>query len=126
MNILALTGMTVMNPINSLGGIRVVQNVEKFHSDLKVLLETEKGTMIGDPEFGSNLYRYLFLPASESTASLIREEIRTCIENNFENIIVQNIDIIFENNTASIVITYAATSEESGETVILSFIRGGT
>lgn len=126
MNILALTGMTVMNPINSLGGIRVVQNVEKFHSDLKVLLETEKGTMIGDPEFGSNLYRYLFLPASESTASLIREEIRTCIENNFENIIVQNIDIIFENNTASVVITYAATSEESGETIILSFIRGGT
>lgn len=126
MNILALTGMTVINPINSLGGIRVVQNVEKFHSDLKVLLETEKGTMIGDPEFGSNLYRYLFLPASESTASLIREEIRTCIENNFENIIVQNIDIIFENNTASVVITYAATSEESGETIILSFIRGGT
>lgn len=126
MNILALTGMTVINPINSLGGIRVVQNVEKFHSDLKVLLETEKGTMIGDPEFGSNLYRYLFLPASESTASLMREEIRTCIENNFENIIVQNIDIIFENNTASVVITYAATSEESGETVILSFIRGGT
>lgn len=125
MNILSLSGMTVINPINSLGGIRVVQNVEKFHSDLKVLLETEKGTMIGDPEFGSNLYRYLFLPASESTASFIREEIRTCIESNFENIIVQNIDIIFKDNTASAVITYAATSEESGETIILSFIRGG-
>lgn len=125
MNILSLTGMTVINPINSLGGIKVVQNLEKFHSDLKVLLETEKGTMIGDPEFGSNLYRYLFLPASESTASLIREEIRSCIENNFENIVVQNIDIVFENNTASAVITYSATSEESGETVILSFIRGG-
>lgn len=125
MNILSLSGMTVINPINSLGGIRVVQNVEKFHSDLKVLLETEKGTMIGDPGFGSNLYRYLFLPASESTASFIREEIRTCIESNFENIIVQNIDIIFKDNTASAVITYAATSEESGETIILSFIRGG-
>lgn len=125
MNILSLSGMPVINPITTLGNIRVVQNVEKFHNDLKVLLETEKGTMIGDPEFGSNLFKYLFLPASASTAALIREEIRTNIESNFENIIVKNINIIFEKNTATVEITYAATSEESGETIILSFIRGG-
>lgn len=124
MNILNLSGMTVINPITSLGNIRVVRNIEKFHSDLKVLLETEKGTMIYNPDFGSNLYRYLFLPANSSTASLIREEIRTCIESNFDNIIVQSIDIIFTDKTCNAQITYAATSDESGETIVLSFIRG--
>lgn len=124
MNIINLSGMSVINPITSLGNIRVVKNVEKFHNDLKVLLETEKGTMIYDPEFGSNLFKYLFLPACESSASLIREEIRSCIESNFENIVVQNIDIIYTDNKCTAQITYAATSDETGETIVLSFIRG--
>ena len=60
MNIFNIAGASAEQTFNNLGGFkRLIQN-NKFHDNLKVLLETKKGTLIGDPDFGSNLYQLLF------------------------------------------------------------------
>ena len=58
----------------------------KFQQDVKHLLETPLGSMLGNINYGSKLYQLLFLPVSESTGTLIQEEIQRVIELNYVDI----------------------------------------
>ena len=59
-NVLTLQGMSTDKVINSLGSIGVVAQHDKLQQDIRTLLLTRKGSLLGNPEYGSNLYRYLF------------------------------------------------------------------
>ena len=124
MNILGIAGASAEQTLNNLGGFkRLVQNV-KFHDDLKVLLETQKGTFIGDPEYGSNLHELLFEPANEMTANLIRQEVAYTIEKYNENIAIDRIDVTYKPHTVQLSINYSVLNTNVGDSVVLEFIRG--
>ena len=86
---------------NLQGGTNWSEGYVKFEQDVKHLLETPLGSMLGNISYGSNLYQLLFLPVSESTGTLIQEEIRRTIERNYPDIKVPNIDIEFDKNTVN-------------------------
>lgn len=119
-----LYGMNSQNLINVRGGLTVSESSSKFHDDLKILLETKKGTLVGDPEFGSNLYLYLYEPASEATASLLRTEVDTVISKYYPNFVVQSVDVYFREKTIALVITYSIVNSNVTDSVTLEFIRG--
>ena len=124
MNIFNIAGASAEQTFNNLGGFkRLIQN-NKFHDNLKVLLETKKGTLIGDPDFGSNLYQLLFEPANEVTANLIRQEVAYTIENYNDNIIVDQIDVTYKSHTIQLNIRYRVLNTNVGDTIMLEFIRG--
>ena len=113
-----------LNLLTNLGNVRLKSSLEKFKEDLRILLETKRGTLIGDPAFGSNLYQILFEPANESTAALIRQEVATTIEKYYTTVSIQQIDINFKLNTVQISIFFNIINTNIGDTVMLEFIRG--
>ena len=82
--IFGISGMSI-NLLNTLGNVKTTTSSQKLHEDLRVLLETKRGTLIGDPNFGSDLCDLLYEPANEVTASMIRQEIVEVIEKYYEN-----------------------------------------
>ena len=80
--------------------------------------------MIGDPNFGSNLYELLFQPANESTAADIRYEVAEAINNYYENVVVESVDVTFRSKTIALAIHFKLQNTNVGDTVMLEFIRG--
>ena len=118
--------MSAQSTYNSLGGFRRLISNNKFHDDLRMLLETEKGTLIGDPDFGSTLHSLLFEPANNATASLMRQEIATSIETYYPNVTINSVDVTFTDKTVKFFIHYSISNTNIGDTVMLEFIRGNT
>lgn len=124
MNVARLKGMDSQNLINLQGGFTRIESTDKLFDDFKILLETQKGTVIGDPNFGSNLYSLLFQPANEATASSIRYEVTEAINNYYENVVVESIDVAFKSRTIALSIHFKLKNTNVGDTVMLEFIRG--
>lgn len=124
MYLYGLIGPSAEALLNSLGGWRKIASNTKFNDDLKVLLETRRGTLIGDPSFGSNLHELLFEPANEATASLIRHEVASTIEEHFGNINIESVDVTFRPLTVKLDISYSFINTNVGDTAIIEFIRG--
>jgi len=82
-NVLTLQGMSTDKVINSLGSIGVVSQHEKLQQDIRTLLLTRKGSLLGNPEYGSNLYRYLFDNSSNTNVLLINDEVKSVLLNNY-------------------------------------------
>lgn len=112
------------NLLNNLGGVKISQVNNKFHENIRLLLETEKGTLIGDPDFGSNLHELLYEPANEATGALIRQEIANTIEAYYDNLVVESVDITFKTNTVQASIYYKIYNSNIGDTVMLEFLTG--
>lgn len=121
--IYGISGISI-DLINKQGGVNNTQTVRKFHEDLKILLETKKGTLIGDPSFGSNLCDLLFEPANTQTAARIRQEVAIVIERYYEQVIVDSIDVTYKSKTIQLEIAYRMFNTNIRDTVMLEFIRG--
>lgn len=126
MNIFGIAGASADTLLNNLGGFRRLVSNNKFQDNLKVLLETRKGTLIGDPEFGSDLYQMLFEPASEATAAEIRQEVATVIEKYYTNVVIDSVDVTFKPTTVQLNIFYRIMNTNIEETTMLEFIRGNS
>lgn len=62
------------------------------------ILITPKGSMDHDPEFGSNLYKYIFEPADSTTQQGIENEIRSCLGRYDNRAAISEIKTTFYNN----------------------------
>lgn len=121
-NIYGLRGIDT-NLLSSLGNVNIKSSMYKFQDDLKVLLETKRKTLIGDPAFGSDLVDLLYEPANETTASLIRQEVANTIEKYYKNINITQVDVTFTSHTVKLKIYYHLMSSNIDDTVMLEFIR---
>lgn len=124
MNITRVKGMDSQNLINLQGGFSRIESVRKLFDDFKILLETQKGTVIGDPAFGSDLYELLFQPANEATASQIRIAVADAIDRYYENVFIESIDVKFTEKTVGLTINFRLKNTNVGDTVMLEFLRG--
>ena len=88
------------------------------------MLETRRGTLIGDPSYGSDLYELLFEPANEATAAQIRQEVASTIEEHFGNIVINSVDVAFRPYTVKLDIAYSFINTNVGDTAVIEFIRG--
>ena len=125
-NIFGISGASADALLNNLGGFRRLVSNNKFQDNLKVLLETRKGTLIGDPDFGSNLYQLLFEPANAATAAEIRQEVATVIEKYYPNVVVDSVDVTYKPTTLQLSIFYRIINTNIEETTMLEFIRGNS
>lgn len=82
-NVLSLQGMSTDKVINPLGSIGVVAQHEKLQQDVRTLLLTQKGSLIGNPRYGSNLHSYLFDPANDYSITLLESEISDILKENY-------------------------------------------
>lgn len=107
------------------GGTGVAEGNIKFQQDIKHMLETPLGSVLGNLTYGSNLYQLLFLPVRESTATLIQEEIKKRIEDNYADIVIEQVDVTYRDNTFYVVIGLNNGNSNILEYINLDFTGGG-
>lgn len=64
----------------------------------KNILTTPRGSMDHDPEFGSNLYLFLFEPADAGTRDAIKNDIIQSLSTYDDRAKIENVDITFLRN----------------------------
>jgi len=107
--------------VSSAGDFSKVTNIQVILNSWNNILLTPTRTYIANPEYGSNLYRYIFDPADGVTIEAIKDEIRyrlmlydnrallTNIEVSFmpdRHGFIVDIDMKYKNDTASMVIEF--------------------
>lgn len=87
---------------------------------------TSRGTQIGNPDFGSDLFRIIHYGNNSATAIRIRNEIDRVIEVYYPEIQITSIDIEFAGTTINIYIYYTISRSNINSNVTLEFIEGET
>ena len=72
---------------------KVVKDLEASTQNLKLILSSEKGEMLGDPSFGVSLRKYFYEQNSYILEDLIIDEIYTAIKFFAPQIVVERNDI---------------------------------
>ena len=78
-----MQGMSTDKVITPYGGIGVVMQHEKLQQDIRTLLLTKKGSVIGNPAYGSNLHTYLFDHSNDNTILQVNTEIQDILKSNY-------------------------------------------
>ena len=68
---------------------------------------TRKGGRLYKPDFGCDLYQYLFDPMDNQTFDLIKNEIITTIQSNIQGINIDNIEITTVNHVLNLQVNYS-------------------
>lgn len=116
-------GIDAINVFNKQGSVNIVEGNLKFQQDIKHLLETPLGTIPGNLTYGSNLYTYLFMPANMATGTLIQEEIRRRIEANYADIVIDTVNVTFDNSVENKRTIYVSIGYNNGNSNILEYIN---
>lgn len=106
-----MQGMSTDKVINTYGGIGVVMQHEKLQQDIRTLLLTKKGSVIGNPAYGSNLHTYLFDNSSSNTILLVNTEVKNILKNNYN--FINDIDVAskVEGNSLYMSISYTTIND---------------
>ena len=64
-----------LSVIASIGDFKRISNLNVIINSWNNILLTPRGTYLHDPEFGSDLYKYVFEPADGSTVDGIKREV---------------------------------------------------
>lgn len=82
--------------ISSGGDFKRIQDLNVILNSWNNILLTPRGTYLHDPEFGSDLYKYVFEPADDSTVAGIKAEIVTRISIYDNRASIENIEITLQ------------------------------
>lgn len=116
MNVDLMSGITFRDEtFNIQGGTDKSSGNDKLKEDLTLLLTQEKGKFYPDPEFGSELHKFMFEPITNSLAREMRAEITELIGKYYPQITLTNIDIISGENTLQVVLQYSYSDSQRAE-----------
>ena len=111
MNILNMQGLSTSKVINPLGGLGVTNQYYKLHEDIETLLLTRRGSVIGNPSYGSYLHEILFETGNESTLKRVENEITRILKDNYNFINEVTINCNMVGNTLRAEIIYTTLND---------------
>lgn len=114
MNILTMQGLTIDQTklINPLGGLGVTNQFYKLHEDIETLLLTRRGSVIGNPSYGSRLHEMLFETGSDITLNRVKTEIIRILTENYN--FINEVDVVckMEATTLHVQVTYTTLNDD--------------
>jgi phage baseplate assembly protein W len=84
--------------ISPSGDFSKIFDLDAIITSWKNILSTPKGSMDHDPEFGSNLYLFLFEPADSNTKEAIKNDIIQSLATYDDRAKIEKIDTVFLRN----------------------------
>ncbi len=96
---------------------------DQIKSNLINLLLTRKGERIKNPQFGTDLHRFLFEPSGDILSTRIKESLLVSINTYIPEIIVANMDIIPnpEGNSVKIMVSYRLKLSGTKDQIYIDF-----
>lgn len=113
MNVNLMNGMSLSNTFNTYGGTNMQDGPDKLKEDITFLLKQEKGRFYADPDFGSMLYSYIFMPMSEETGQLIKQEVAGTINKFYPQITLQYVNVTMSEKTIRITVGYSYSDSDN-------------
>lgn len=113
MNVNLMNGMSLSNTFNTYGGTNMQDGPDKLKEDIAFLLKQEKGRFYADPDFGSMLYSYIFMPMSEETGQLIKQEVADTINKFYPQINLQYVNVTMSEKTIRITVGYSYSDSDN-------------
>lgn len=123
MNVKLMNGLTLENTFNTYGGTNAIDGPEKLKEDIAFLLTQEKGKFYPDPDFGSMLYSYLFLPLTEDTGQQIKHEVAETIQKYYPQVILQYVNVTMSNREIKINVGYSYSDSDNPTEVEVSLLN---
>lgn len=116
MNVDLMSGITFKDEtFTNQGGTGNSVGNDKLKEDLTLLLTQERGKFYPDPEFGSELHRFMFEPITPALARELRAEIITLVGRYYPQLTITNIDILSGENTLQVVLQYSYSDSQQAE-----------
>lgn len=116
-----MQGIKSADMFNSFGGTVKERGNTKLQEDIEILLRQEKYKFFPDPEFGSEIMKYLFEPMTPATGELIRTDVYNLIARYYPDLIINYVDVNMEGNTITIVISIRYSDSGQAENINVVF-----
>ena len=100
---------------NITGKTNLAENVKSINQSLSLLLTTSKGELLGDPEYGCDLYSLLFNPINNSLVAMVQREILQAIATYENRITLTTDDIHINSDDTTVKITIQYTIKMNNE-----------
>lgn len=113
MNVNLMNGISLNRMFNTYGGTNHADGPEKLKEDIAFLLKQEKGRFYADPEFGSMLYSYLFMPLSEETGQRVKKEVYDTISKFYPNIYLHYVNVDLRDKEIKITVGYSYSDSDN-------------
>ena len=84
--------------ISPSGDFKKIFDLDAIITSWKNILTTPRGSMDHDPEYGSNLYLYIFEPSDSNTKEAIKNDILQSLTTYDDRAKIERIDITFLRN----------------------------
>ena len=99
----------VLPIISSTGNFLKNQEIDTIINSWRNILLTKKGSYMHDPNYGSEIYKYLYENADENTAEDIKNEILVTLMKYDNRATINNIEVIFLLNRKGFAFNITAT-----------------
>lgn len=80
------------------GNTNIIKDLKSVQQSIRLLLTTAKGELFGDPNFGCNLYSYLFDYDGEVLYQMIKDDIVNTLTEQETRVLVSVSDITINSN----------------------------
>ena len=120
-----MQGIKSEDMFNSYGGTVKERGNAKLEEDIILLLKQEKYKFFPDPEFGSEIMKYLFEPMTPATGEIIRTEVYDLITKYYPDLILNYVDVLMEDNKITIVISLSYTDSGEADKIQVIFDKEG-
>jgi phage baseplate assembly protein W len=107
--------------VSARGDFKRIQNLSVILSSWNNILLTPRRTYLNDPDFGSNLYKYVFEPADENTIESIRSEVIDRISLYDDRAVLQDVEIQLMTNGTGYNVIITADYEGQRGTLSIDF-----
>lgn len=98
--------------------LNIGQNLLNIESSLKVLLLTQKGERLHDPDFGTNIARFVFQPDDSVLISLIRQDISQAVERYAPYAVIQSLNVNRKLNQRALAVEVRFITQFAGQQAI--------
>lgn len=79
--------------INRDGNIRILRGEDVIKASIRNILSTKRGERVRRPQFGSNLWNFLWNPITEDNLLLIEQDVRRSLDENEDRIEVDSVNV---------------------------------
>ena len=118
-----MQGIGFENTFNSYGGTKKEKGDRKLREDIEILLRQEKYKFFPDPEFGTDIYKYLFEPLTPALGELIRGEVFDTITKYYPDLILNAVDVTLSDSAIYISVSIKFTETGQAENIEVIFER---
>ena len=116
-----MQGIKSNNIFNSFGGTNKVRGDSKLKENIECLVKQEKYKFFPDPEFGSEISKYLFEPMTPATGEIIRTEVYDLILKYYPDLTVNSVDVNMDGKRIEVVISINYTDSGQAENIKVVF-----